>query len=104
MDARQWVTEPVTPYKLTQFLNEAVAEALTEANGEPTESNIAPQQVYGAVRSGTLEVTRFDSGHMKVTPAKANTFIASRIERLLKPPSDEDEAAEEESEEAEVNA
>jgi hypothetical protein len=96
-----WVSEPVTPYKLTQFLNEAVAEALTEHNGEPTESNIAPQQVYGAVRSGTLEVARFDSGHMKVTPAKANAFIASRIERLLKPSEEE---SEEEQEEAEANA
>lgn len=85
-----WVTEAVTPYKLAQFLSAALSEALD------MEVTIAPQQIYGAVRSGTLEVSRFDSGHMKVTPAKANAFIQARIDRQLK--SDEDEAAEEQEE------
>ena len=97
---QNWVTEPVTPYKLTQFLNAALTAALSEKNGEETIVEIAPQQVYGAVRSGTLEVTRFDSGHMKVTPVRANAFIQSRIERLLKPAEVEEAEAEDSDSEA----
>lgn len=86
-----WVTEPVTPYRLAGFLSAALNEALdTEDLFE-----IAPQQIYGAVRAGTLEIARFDSGHMKVTPAKANAFIQARIDRQLKgaEESDADESA-----------
>ncbi len=92
----KWVTEPISPYKLAKFLSSALSEVLM------TEVEIAPQQLYGAVRSGSLETTRFDSGHMKVTPEVANAFIQARIDRQLK--SDETEAEETESEDEAVAA
>jgi hypothetical protein len=88
----QWVSEPVTPYKLASYLTAALNEAL-----ETDTFDIAPQQIYGSVRSGTLEVTRFDSGHMKVTPAKANAFIQARIDRQLSGDSEGEESDADES-------
>lgn len=81
----KWVNDPVTPYGLASILSSALSEALD------TEVTIAPQQLYGAVRSGSLKTERFDSGHMKVVPSVANAFIQARIDRQLN--SDEEEEA-----------
>lgn len=88
-----WVNEPVTPYRLASILSAAMTEALG------VEVTIAPQQLYGAVRSGSLPTERFDSGHIKVTPEAANEFIAGRIERYL-----QKETAAEAEETVEANA
>jgi hypothetical protein len=97
-NAGSWVTEAVTPYKLAGILSKAMTEALDA----PFE--IAPQQLYGAVRSGSLEADRFDSGHMKVTPEKANAFIQARIDRQLSKNSEgESESTEAVAEEAAVS-
>lgn len=90
-----WVNEPVTPYRLASILSAAMTEALG------VEVEIAPQQLYGAVRSGSLPTERFDSGHIKVTPEAANEFIAGRIARQLQKDT---EAEAEESETVEANA
>ena len=76
MAENTWVTESLSPYKLAQVLSDALNEEF-----DTDEFEIAPQQIYGAVRAKTLEVGRFDSGHMKVTPSKANEFIQARIDR-----------------------
>lgn len=83
---QKWVNDPVTPYGLASILSSALSEALD------TEVTIAPQQLYGAVRSGSLETTRFDSGHMKVTPSVANAFIQARIDRQLNKDETDEEA------------
>lgn len=74
---KTFMTEALSPYKLAAVLSAAMTEALG------VEVNIAPQQVYGAVRSGSLETERFDSGHIKVTPEAGNAFIQGRIDRQL---------------------
>lgn len=76
--ARSWLTVPVTPYRLAGILSAAMNEALGSED-----FNIAPQQVYGAVRSGSLETEEFDSGHKKVTVEAGNAFIQARIDRQL---------------------
>lgn len=77
VEAEEWVTEAMTPYRLAEHVSTVLSERL-EADIE-----IKPQQIYGAVRSGSLEVGTFDSGHKKVTPEKANEYIATKLGRAL---------------------
>ncbi len=81
-----WVEKALSPYALAKILS----SALSEATG--TEVTIAPQQLYGAVRSGTLKTSRFDSGHIKVNPSDANAFIQDRIDRQNSDEEETDEA------------
>jgi hypothetical protein len=93
----QFITEPMSPYKLAQALSSALSEAVGE------EVTIAPQQVYGAVRSGSLATERFDNGNLKVTVEAGNAFIAARLERQKnKGDEAEAEASADETQSAEV--
>ncbi len=68
MATRKWLKENTTPYRFATTLSEAL------------DREIAPQQVYGYVRSGALETGTFDSGHKMITPEVGNAFIQSRLE------------------------
>lgn len=84
---KTFVTEALSPYKLAAVLSAAMTEVLE------VETTIAPQQLYGAVRSGSLQTERFDSGHIKVTPEVANAFIQERIDRQLNKSNEAEEDA-----------
>jgi len=94
-----WLTEPVTPYRLAGILSAAMNEALGSED-----FNIAPQQVYGAVRSGSLETEVFDSGHKKVTVEAGNAFIQARIDRQLAKNQEAEESESETEESVEVTS
>jgi hypothetical protein len=72
------VTVPVTPYGLAAFLNAALKAAL---GGNAKE--VSTQEMYMAVRNGSLKVSKFDSGHKKVTPEEGNRYIKARVERAV---------------------
>ena len=76
----KFVTEAVSPYKLAEHLNEALAAA-------GIDKTVVPQQIYQATRqdeegNARLATTRTETGKQLVSVDDGNAFIDEYIARL----------------------
>ncbi len=88
-----WVTEPLSPYRLAGIMTEAVG------------SFIRPQAIYGATRANAetgesrLATHLNETGHQVVTPEDANAYIQAFLDRQAAKATKAAEEAETEVEE-----